>query len=401
MTRSRTSAGSHAPPLKSSASGRAVTPPPAASRWRARKSATWRVIAESAAYGRPSSAPPLPRAGRSSAPTRGKKPSSTASRTASRATRAVSAPPMTRPPRPGTVTASSAIDASASIASFTSRHWLTSRWKRCASSGAPPSCCLHAARERQVHVVAAEQEVVADRHALDGELAAAVPGGHEREVGGAATDVDDQNEWMARDRVAPVAFVYDQPGVEGRLRLLEQHEPVEARRARRLDRQLARHGVERRRHGEHDLLLGERFGKVRVPGVDHVPHDARRRVDGRDARDVVGRAPRQNGRGPVDAAVAEPRLRRGHEPARHPGALLARERRRRRSRVLEPTADRGRRPAARAPRPDRRTTAASSRGSTRPTPVSCGISKTSIARPRCVSTYAQAVLVVPRSIPTR
>jgi len=56
--------------------------------------------------------------------------------------------------------------------------------------------------------------------------------------------VDDQHQRQRRHALAPVALVTDQPGVERRLRLLEQHHVGKTRGARRLDGQLARHLVE-------------------------------------------------------------------------------------------------------------------------------------------------------------
>ena len=50
----------------------------------------------------------------------------------------------------------------------------------------------------QVHVVAAEQQVIADRLADEAQLALLLDGLDEAEVGGAAADVDDQ----AADRPA-------------------------------------------------------------------------------------------------------------------------------------------------------------------------------------------------------
>ena len=53
---------------------------------------------------------------------------------------------------------------------------------------------LQQARERQVHVVAAEQDVIADRDALERQVAVALADGDQAEVGGAAADVADQDE---------------------------------------------------------------------------------------------------------------------------------------------------------------------------------------------------------------
>ena len=75
--------------------------------------------------------------------------------------------------------------------------------------------------EREVHVVTAEQQMWADRDAIDA-IDARCP--HEREVGRASADVDDENERFAADRVEdpPEVTSRREPVVERRLRLLEE-----------------------------------------------------------------------------------------------------------------------------------------------------------------------------------
>ncbi len=153
--------------------------------------------------------------------------------------------------------------------------------------------------------------------------------------------------------------------------------------ARRLQRQLARHLVERRRHGEHDVLLGERRGEASRPrrragGAS----DARRRVDRRDARHVVGARPTAGsprcGRRRRGRATTSPTRRAGParaRPARAPA------RRRTQSRPVRPRQVEAARPAGRARRRGRGTTAASAAARTSPGATSCGTSKTRIVRP--------------------
>ena len=78
------------------------------------------------------------------------------------------------------------------------------------------------AGQREIHVVAAEQDVLADGHAVERQFAIALGDGDEREVGGAAADIDDQDQVAGVDALAPVGVALD-PGVEGRLRLFEQN----------------------------------------------------------------------------------------------------------------------------------------------------------------------------------
>ena len=105
---------------------------------------------------------------------------------------------------------------------------------------------LDSACEREIHVVAAEQDVFADGDALEAKFAAFFGDGDQREVGGAAADIDDEDEVADPDLLAPVRMAFD-PGVEGRLRLFEQDDVLVARLFRSVQGQLARDGVERGR----------------------------------------------------------------------------------------------------------------------------------------------------------
>src|SRR5438128_313030 len=57
--------------------------------------------------------------------------------------------------------------------------------------------------EREIHVVAAEQNVIADRLALQRELSARLRHADEREVAGAAADVDHQQHVSGLELLAP------------------------------------------------------------------------------------------------------------------------------------------------------------------------------------------------------
>ena len=73
--------------------------------------------------------------------------------------------------------------------------------------------------------------------------------------------------WPGLTRSCQSVAVAVDPGVEGGLRLLDQHHAGQPGPGGRLDGQLAGHLVERGRQREHEVLLGERApGKVGVPG---------------------------------------------------------------------------------------------------------------------------------------
>jgi hypothetical protein len=93
------------------------------------------------------------------------------------------------------------------------------------------------------------------------------------------------------------------PRSERRLGFLEQHDRRVAGPGGRLQGELARGLVERGRHGDQHLLLGERRAGVRVvPGVADVAEDQRLGLDRRDLLAIA--APRQDRGLAVDPGVA-------------------------------------------------------------------------------------------------
>ena len=86
---------------------------------------------------------------------------------------------------------------------------------------------LHGVGECQVHIVAAEQDVLADADAFEFELAVDVGDGDQAEIGGSATDVADEDDVAGGDEVMPGFSGLRGPGVEGGLRLLQQGDVAE------------------------------------------------------------------------------------------------------------------------------------------------------------------------------
>jgi hypothetical protein len=117
---------------------------------------------------------------------------------------------------------------------------------------------LHDVGEREIHVVAAEQDVVPHGHAGQLQRAPLVERSNRRKVSGTAADVHHENDvpWPHL-RAPPIAHRID-PGVQRRLGLFEQREALDPRGHRRLHGQLARARIERRGHGENDVLRAER-----------------------------------------------------------------------------------------------------------------------------------------------
>ena len=152
------------------------------------------------------------------------------------------------------------------------------------------------------------------------ELALVLGDRDQGEVGGAAADIHHQDQIAQLHALAPVGVALD-PGIEGGLRLFEQGEVLIAGLLRGFERQLARHGIERCRHRDQHLLLGEgSVGLLEIPGLAQMLQIAAAGFDRRDFVDALGRAERQQRRGAVHAGMREPRFGRGDQP---PGVLRA------------------------------------------------------------------------------
>ena len=121
--------------------------------------------------------------------------------------------------------------------------------------------------ERQIHVVAAEQDVLADGETVEAQLAGFFSNGDEREVRGAAADIDHEDEISDTDELAPVRVPLN-PGVEGGLRLLEQNHVAITGFLRGMQREVAGDGIEgsRNRH-QHVLLIEGGVGHGGLPRV--------------------------------------------------------------------------------------------------------------------------------------
>jgi hypothetical protein len=131
------------------------------------------------------------------------------------------------------------------------------------------------------------------------------------EVGGAAADVGHQHQARAASSSARVSRwrcsqSYSAAcGSSSRRRL--------GRPARRagFQRERARAFVEGSGDGQDQVLVFQRtLGKARVPGRAQVGEIAGAGRQRRDLRDIVRRAPGQDGRGAVDAVVRQPALGR-------------------------------------------------------------------------------------------
>ncbi len=185
--------------------------------------------------------------------------------------------------------------------------------------------------QRQVHVVAAEQDVLADGQARQGQVAPFVGDGDQGEVGRPAADVADQDDVADLDLLAPSVALGGQPGVERGLRLLEQRDVLRAPPCAAASMVSSRATASNeagtvRKTSWFSSRSAAVLPAIRcVPGVAQVLEVGRRGGDRRDPGHVLGRRPGQDGGAAVDAGVREPALGRAHQPARHLGPVVAGE----------------------------------------------------------------------------
>ena len=183
----------------------------------------------------------------------------------------------------------------------------------------------------QVHVVATQEDVLADSQTGECEVAPLVGHGDQGEVGRAAADVADQDDVADLDMLPPPVALGGKPGIEGRLGLLQERDLLEPGLARGLHGQLAGHGVERGGDGEQHLLvlqplIGLLAGDPGVPDVAEMLEIGRRRVDRRDLRHTFQRGPGQDRAAAIDPGVRQPALGRADQPPRHLRPMLPGER---------------------------------------------------------------------------
>ena len=184
--------------------------------------------------------------------------------------------------------------------------------------------------QRQVHVVAAEQDVLADADALQLQVAGVIGHGDQAEVGGAAADVAHQDDVAGLDRVAPLPASLRGPGVEGGLRFLQQRDVAQPGGLGRFGGQAARHLVERGGNRHDDLAVRQ----VPLPalrlhgmqeGVLEVLQVAARDIERRKLFLRTLRPPGQRALLRIDMRVGQPGLGRGDQAVGHQRAMVARE----------------------------------------------------------------------------
>src|ERR1700751_2050743 len=106
-----------------------------------------------------------------------------------------------------------------------------------------------AVRQREVEILAAEQEVLADGGAFKFDVSALDVGLYEAEVRCAASDVANQHEFAVSQVLSENVLMLRDPRVKGSQRLFQQSQLFESRLSRRFPRQLSSFLGERSRQG--------------------------------------------------------------------------------------------------------------------------------------------------------
>ena len=183
---------------------------------------------------------------------------------------------------------------------------------------------LHQPRQREIEVVAAQQQMLAHGGAREIDAVAFARDADQREVAGAAADVAHQHRLAVEQALLRAREIVGDPGIERRGGFFEQRQLFDAGFARGHDGELAGLFVEAGGDGQHHVVFGDRRPTLLLPRVRQVFEDARGDFDRRQNAAAFLRVPRQDLRGAVDRRVRQPALGGVHALGGHDGALLAR-----------------------------------------------------------------------------
>ena len=166
-------------------------------------------------------------------------------------------------------------------------------------------------RKRQVHIVAAQKNVIADGDTRELKIAVFLSDADERKIGCPSADIHDENDVSQFDLLAKTVSSLFQPRIKRRLRFFNQGDVFKTRDLGRLNRQLARCCIKACRNSQYHLAV------IAIRTLES-PADmfqvSRRCFDGRDLLHVGRRTPRQDLRRPVCTRIAQPAFRRRHKP---------------------------------------------------------------------------------------
>ena len=112
--------------------------------------------------------------------------------------------------------------------------------------------------QSQIHIVAAEKQVLPDRNSFQRELSGLPCHCDQAEISSAPADIAHQKQIACADLLSPFGALIFQPGVKCGLRLLEQGDLTEASEACGFQGETSGDFIERGRDGHHDLVCSNR-----------------------------------------------------------------------------------------------------------------------------------------------
>jgi len=179
--------------------------------------------------------------------------------------------------------------------------------------------------QRQVHVVAANQQMVAHGLALQDQFPFFLGDFDQRKIRRPAADVTDQQHVVQFQRATPAVAQRIEPSIDGCLRFFQQQQAAwQAGSQGRFAGQIASRRVERCGHRQHDELVRQRhIGKRLLPRGDQMFQVAACGGHRRDLGDARRRVPRQDLAAAIDSCMTQPRLGRTHRPLGDFGRLAA------------------------------------------------------------------------------
>ena len=184
--------------------------------------------------------------------------------------------------------------------------------------------------EGEIHIVAAEKDMLADADALEVEDAFFFRNRDQREIGGAAADVANEDDIAGTNLRAPIGAGLGGPGVKRRERLFQQNDLAKPRRLRGFRRQIFRDFIEGGGDGQNDFGVGGvklpafRAHRMAETFLDMFKAHARS-VEGREFFLLDLGLPRQHPLPWVDMRVRQPGFCRSDQAVRNQRAVLARE----------------------------------------------------------------------------
>ena len=184
---------------------------------------------------------------------------------------------------------------------------------------------LHQPRQRQVQIVAAQQQMLSHRRAREIHAIALAPYANQREVAGAAAHVAHQHDLPVEQALLRPRQIVRDPGIKRRRRFFEQRQLLDAGLARGDDGQLASLFIKARGHRQHHVVLANARTPLLRPRVRHALQNARRDFHRREHSSRLLRIPGKNLGGAVHFRIRKPALGRMDAFGRHQRALLARE----------------------------------------------------------------------------